>query len=163
MPDGTIEQEQEDILREVALWNFANREAIYTVKPLPVIREDNVWYTQSNDGKYIYAAVLRQSPDDWKYGERKQFVLTHIEGGDSTRVSILGFNGELVEYKKEFDAASYVAPTPIGLVVSAVNGQRLYTNNRWPNAVVMRISGARFRAEGFARGKGKKSNIAGAE
>jgi alpha-L-fucosidase len=163
MPDGTIEQEQEDILREVALWNFANREAIYTVKPLPVIREDNVWYTQSNDGKYIYAAVLRQSPDDWKYGERKQFVLTHIEGGDSTRVSILGFNGELVEYKKEFDAASYVAPTPIGLVVSAVNGQRLYTNNRWPNAVVMRISGARFRSEGFARGKGKKSNIAGAE
>ncbi len=129
----------------MALWNFANSEAIYKVKPLPVIREENVWYVQSNDEKYIYATVTRSSPDDWKYGDRKAFVLTHIEGNDKTKVSILGYKGELVEYKKDFDAKTYISPTPIGLVISAVNGQRFYTNNKWPNAVVLKIENAKFR------------------
>lgn len=144
-PNGEIQIEQEAILQEVALWNFANAEAIYNVKPLPVIREENIWYLQSNDEKYIYAFVLRSSPDDWKYGERKVFVLTHIQGNDKTKASILGYKSELVEYKVGFDAQTYLAPTAIGLVVSAVNGQRFYTNNRWPNAVVLRIEGAKFR------------------
>jgi alpha-L-fucosidase len=56
-PNGEIQMEQEALLQEVALWNFANSEAIYKVKPLPVIREENVWYTQSNDEKYIYAII----------------------------------------------------------------------------------------------------------
>lgn len=60
-PDGEIQIEQEAILREVALWNFANSESIYKVKPLPIIREENFWYTQSNDEKYIYAYVIRSS------------------------------------------------------------------------------------------------------
>jgi alpha-L-fucosidase len=144
-PNGEIQIEQESILQEVALWNFANSEAIYKVKPLPVIREENVWYVQSNDEKYIYATVTRSSPDDWKYGDRKAFVLTHIEGNAKTEVSILGFKGEMVEYKKDFDAKTYISPTPIGLVISAVNGQRFYTNNKWPNAVVLKIENAKFR------------------
>ncbi|MFN8354241.1 MAG: alpha-L-fucosidase [Spirosomataceae bacterium] len=144
-PNGEIQAEQEALLQEIALWNFANAEAIHKVKPLPIIREDNVWYTQSNDERYIYAYVTRNSPDDWKYGERKTFVLTHLEGSDQTKVSILGYRAELVEYKQGFDANTYLAPTPLGLVVSAVNGQRFYTNNRWPNAVVLRIEGAKFR------------------
>jgi alpha-L-fucosidase len=89
-PNGEIQIEQETILREVALWNFANAEAIYKVKPLPVIKEENIWYTQSNDEKYIYATYIRSSPDDWKYGDRKAFVLTHIEGNEKTKVSIFG-------------------------------------------------------------------------
>lgn len=144
-PNGEIPAEQEAILTEVALWNFANAEAIYQVKPLPVIREENIWYIQSNDEKYIYATYIRSSPDDWKYGDRKAFVLTHIEGNEKTKVEILGFKGELVEYKKDFDAKAYSSATPIGLVVSAVNGQRFYTNNRWPNAVVLKIANAKFR------------------
>ena len=90
-PNGEIQIEQESILQEMALWNFANSESIYEVKPLPVIREDNIWYTQSNDEKYIYAYVIRSSPDDWKFGERKAFVLTHIEGNENTKVNILGY------------------------------------------------------------------------
>ena len=35
-------------------------------------------------------------------------------------------------------------PSPVGLTVSAVNGQRFYTDNQWPNAVVLKIEGARF-------------------
>ena len=150
-PDGEIQIEQEAILQEVSLWNFANSESIYKVKPLPVIREENIWYTQSNDEKYIYAFVTRKSPDDWKYGERKAMVLTHIEGNANTKVSVLGFNSEFVEYKIGFDARLYNNASPIGLVVSAVNGQRFYSNRRWPNAIVLRIENAKFR----------KSNTAG--
>lgn len=144
-PDGEIQIEQEAILQEVSLWNFANAESIYKVKPLPVIREENIWYTQSNDEKYIYAYVTRKSPDDWKYGERKAMVLTHIEGNANTKVSILGFNSEFVEYKIGFDAKLYNNASPIGLVVSAVNGQRFYSNRRWPNAIVLRMENAKFR------------------
>ena len=144
-PDGEIQIEQQNILQEIALWNFANSESIYKVKPLPVIREGNVWYTQSNDEKYIYAYVTRSGYEDWKYGDRKSFVLTHIEGNSKTKVSVLGYKSELVEYKKNFDAKTYTAPTPIGLVISAVNGQRFYTNNQWPNAVVLKIENAVFR------------------
>jgi alpha-L-fucosidase len=150
-PDGEIQIEQEAILQEVSLWNFANSESIYKVKPLPVIREENIWYTQSNDEKYIYAYVTRKSPDDWKYGERKAMVLTHIEGNANTKVSVLGFNSEFVEYKIGFDARLFNNASPIGLVVSAVNGQRFYSNRRWPNAIVLRIENAKFR----------KSNTAG--
>ncbi len=160
-PNGEIQIEQEALLQEVALWNFANAEAIYKVKPLPIIREENIWYTQSNDEKYIYAYVLRSGADDWKYGDRKALVLTHIEGNANTKVSILGYKSELVEYKKDFDAKTYLAPTPIGLVVSAVNGQRFYTNNRWPNAVVLKIENAKFRKLNTA--KSTQSAIDGAK
>lgn len=160
-PDGDIQIEQENLLREVALWNFANSEAIYAVKPLPVIREENVWYTQSNDEKYIYAFITRSSADDWKYGDRKTIVLTHIEGNKNTKVTTLGYQAELVEYRKDYDAATYLAPTPLGLVISAVNGQRFYTNNKWPNSVVLRIENATFKAKTTL--KSTQSTIDGAK
>lgn len=143
--DGEIQQEHKALLMEVALWHFANQEALYHVKPLPVIREDNTWYLQSNDEKYIYAFVTRSGADDWKYGERKTFVLKHLMGNPQTKVSILGYKSELVEYKTGFDAAVRTAATPLGLTISAVNGQRFYTNNKWPNAVVLKIENAAFR------------------
>ena len=160
-PNGEIQIEQESILQEMALWNFANSESIYEVKPLPVIREDNIWYTQSNDEKYIYAYVIRSSPDDWKFGERKAFVLTHIEGNENTKVNILGYKSESVEYKQGFDAKIYTNATPIGLVVSAVNGQRFYTDRRWPNAVVLKIENAKFRK--LNRASSTQSKIDGAQ
>ena len=160
-PNGEIQIEQEAILQEVALWNFANSESIYKVKPLPVIREGNIWYTQSNDEKYIYAYVTRSSPDDWKYGERKTMVLTHLAGNENTKVSVLGFNSEFVEYKGGFDARLYTSATPLGLVVSAVNGQRFYSDRRWPNAVVLRIENAKFRK--LNSPKSTQSKIDGAQ
>ena len=155
-PDGTLQIEQQALLQEVALWNFANSESIYKVKPLPVIHEGNVWYTQSNDEKAIYAYVLRSSANDWK-----NIVLTLIQGSAQTKLRVLGYKSELVEYKKDFDAGIYVTPTPQGLLVSAVNGQRFYTNNQWPNAVVLKIEGATFR-QSFST-QGNQSAIDGAK
>jgi alpha-L-fucosidase len=48
-------------------------------------------------------------------------------------------------------------------VVSAVNGQRFYTNNKWPNAVVLRIQNARFKAKALGEGKGTQSQLDGAK
>lgn len=160
-PDGEIQIEQEAILREVALWNFANSESIYKIKPLPVIREENFWYTQSNDEKYIYVYVTRSSADDWKFGERKAMILTHIEANPDTKVSVLGFDSKFVEYKVGFDAGIYSHATPLGLVVSAVNGQRFYTDRRWPNAVVLKIENAKFRKSVMKAGT--QSKIDGAQ
>jgi alpha-L-fucosidase len=39
-----------------------------------------------------------------------------------------------------------VSAGPLGLTISAVNGQRFYTNNKWPNAVVLKIANAKGRA-----------------
>ncbi len=160
-PNGEIQIEQEAILREIALWNFAYSEAIYAVKPMPIIKEEGVWYTQSNDEKYIYAFVLRSSPDDWKYGERKHFVLSNVIGNEKTQVEILGYKSELVEYKQDFDAKTYVHASPLGLTISAVNGQRFYTNNKWPNAVVLKISNAKGRLP--QTDKTKQSSMDGAK
>ncbi len=162
-PNGEIQIEQESILQEVALWNFANSESIYKIKPVPVIREDNIWYTQSNDEKYIYAYITRSSENDWKYGERKNYVLAHVDGNENTKVSVLGFDAKLVEYKQGFDAVTYVSPTKIGLVVSAVNGQRFYTNNLWPNTVVLKIENAVFKKNSLGTEKIKQSKIDGAK
>jgi len=52
-----------------------------------------------------------------------------------------------VEYKKDFDAHIYVQPTPVGLVISAVNGQRFYTNNKWPNTVVLKIENVQYKPQ----------------
>ena len=160
-PDGEIQIEQQNLLREVALWNFVNRESIYEVKPLPIIRDKNIWFTQSNDEQAIYAFVTRKTSADWPYGERREFVLPMIEANEDTKVSILGYKSELVEYR-EGDAANLIAaPTKIGLTISAVNGQRLYTNNQWPNAVVFKIEHAAFKKS--AQTKENKSVMDGAK
>ena len=84
-----------------------------------------------------------------------------IDGTAQTTVSVLGYKSELVEYRNGFDANIRVLPTPLGLAISAVNGQRLYTNNRWPNTVVLKIEGAKFRQQ--VPGKTTQSAIDGAK
>ncbi|MDR6197325.1 hypothetical protein [Siphonobacter sp. SORGH_AS_0500] len=68
-----------------------------------------------------------------------------LEGTAQTRVEVLGYASELVEYRQGFDARLLVQPTSMGLAVSAVNGQRLYTNNQWPNPVVLKISNVTYK------------------
>ncbi len=160
-PNGEIQIEQEALLREIALWNFANGESIYAVKPLPVIRDKDVWFTQSNDEKAIYAFITKKRDDEWKYGQRREFLFPMIEGTAATKVEVLGYGSELVEYVNNFDASIRSAATPLGLAVSAMNGQRFYTNRTWPNAVVLKISNAKFKAPEEA--KTSKSKIDGAQ
>ncbi len=158
-PDGELQIEQEALLREVALWNLVNQEAIHLVRPWEIIKEGDVWFTKAKDQNTLYAFI--PAGKEWKYGERKDFVFRTLSGNDQTKVSILGYAGELVEYKPGFDAGIYTSSTPIGLVISAVNGHRLYTNNQWPNPVVLKIENVNFKPP--VQAKDLKDKIDGAK
>lgn len=145
-PDGEIQIEQEALLREIALWNFVNNEAIYKIRPWNVIKEKDIWYTASPDKKTVYAFITRTN---WPYGERNSFLLNKVKGNEDTKVSVLGYASELVEYRKGFDASIRWEQTSAGLLISAVNGHRLYTNNKWPNPVVLKIENALQVEEGI--------------
>lgn len=142
-PDGEIQIEQEALLREIALWNLVNSEGIHNIRPWEITRERDIWFTMAKDGNTVYAFV--PGGDEWKYAERKEFVLTTLSGNDRTKISILGYSSELVEYRPGYDAKIYFSSTPIGLVISAVNGHRLYTNNKWPNPVVLKIENVNYK------------------
>ncbi|GHV49740.1 hypothetical protein FACS1894181_09350 [Bacteroidia bacterium] len=145
-PDGEIQIEQEALLREIALWNLVNTEAIHAIRPWETVKEGEVWFTRSKvEPATVYAFV--QGGTKWPYGSRKEFILKTLEGNAQTKVSILGYGSELIEYRKDADAAVYTYPTPLGLVISAVNGHRLYTNNQWPNPVVLKIENVRYKPE----------------
>ena len=158
-PNGEIQIEQEALLRELALWNLVNQDAIHGIRPWDITKEDDVWFTKAKDGNTVYAFI--SAGEAWKYGTRKEFVFKSMKGSEKTKVSVLGYGSELVEYKSGFDASVSVAPTNIGLVISAVNGQRLYTNNKWPNPVVLKIENVTFNAP--KQIKEEKSKIDGAK
>ncbi len=167
-PNGEIQIEQEALLREVALWHLVNAESIHEVRTWDIIREGPVWFVKSKTGNTVYAFMPggnAGSPGRWEYGDRKEFVLKTLEGTGSpdraqTKVSVVGYASQLVEYREGFDASLTFQPTPLGLVISAVNGQRLYTNNKWPNPVVLKIENVRYKPLEVT--KDKKSKIDGA-
>jgi alpha-L-fucosidase len=143
-PNGEIQIEQEALLREVALWNLINTESIHSIRPWDIIREGDVWFTRSKaDSTTVYAFV--PGGTSWPYGSRKEFILKTLEGNAQTQISILGYGSELVEYRQGGDAAARIYTTPLGLVISAVNGHRLYTNNQWPNPVVLKIKNVKYK------------------
>ena len=60
-PDGELPIEQEERLREIALWMQVNQEAIYGVRPWVITNEQNVWFTRAKDSNTVYA-IVKQSP-----------------------------------------------------------------------------------------------------
>jgi alpha-L-fucosidase len=158
-PDGEIQIEQEALLREIALWNLVNQEGIHNVRPWEITQEGDIMFTKAKEKNTVYAFV--PAGPKWKYGERREFVFKTLAANEQTKVSILGYASQLVEYRPGYDAAIYFNQIPIGLVISAVNGQRLYTNNQWPNPVVLKIENVSYREP--AKVKDTKSNIDGAK
>ncbi|MBN2820293.1 MAG: alpha-L-fucosidase [Bacteroidales bacterium] len=139
-PNGEIQIEQETLLREIALWNFVNSESIYGVRPFLNEEENQYWFTKAKSENSIYVYV--QGGENWPFGKRKNFVFESLQWTDNTRVEILGNNSKLIEYRENADISIQIAHSDLGLVVSAVNGQRLYTNYKWPNPVVLKITNA---------------------
>lgn len=137
-PYGTIPDEQEARAREIALWTFVNREAIHGVRPWHVIREGDLWFTASQDGRTVYAMVADGVA--WKRGARRDFTLTSVAATDQTQVSVLGQNDRVVEYQPGADAASRWEQRDDGLHISVVRAQRLYNNHEWPNPVVIKLT-----------------------
>ncbi len=135
-PDGALPIEQEDRLREVAFWMFVNREAIYDARPWVVTNEDGVWFTSNKNQDTLYAIVT----DEWKFGEPKTLTLKSVATTDKTIISVLGQTSEILEYRPTVNPKTSFEQTPDGLKVTAWKAQRLYTNNQWPNPVVIKIT-----------------------
>jgi len=135
-PDGYIPANQEERLREIAAWMFINQEAIYNVRPWILTNEENLWMSRSKDGKSVY--VYFTGIPDWARGARKEFILHSIKATSNTRASVLGQNDKIVEYTNIIPDTRF-EQTPEGLKVSLVRAQRIYTNNKWPNPIVLKL------------------------
>ncbi len=139
-PDGVIPFEQERRVRELALWMFINREAIYEIRPWHVIREGDIWFTKAKDADTVYA-ILTKLPN-WRKGERKDFVLQTVRATDQTEVSVLGQSGRVLEYNTSVIPETRWSQEDDGLHLSVMRAQRIYNNTRWPNPLVVKITHA---------------------
>lgn len=135
-PDGEIAIEQESRLREIALWNFVNGEAIKNVRPWVITNENNIWFTRNQNT--VYAFLTRMSP--WRLGDAKTVTLRSVKATADTRVSVLGQADTVVEYRPDVTPKTAWSQQADGLHITAYRAQRLYTNGRWPNPIVLKIT-----------------------
>ena len=135
-PDGELPIEQEERLREMALWMFVNSESIYAVRPWVVTNEGSVWFTRAKDGSALYAIVK----EPWKRGEWKEFLLRSVAATAQTRITVLGQSGLTLEYKPDVNPRITWQQTPVGLSIRAMRTQRLQDSGNWPNPAVLKIT-----------------------
>ena len=136
-PDGELPIEQEERLREIALWNFVYGESLTAVRPWVVTNEGNVWFTRKKGEDTVYA-IITKTP--WVMGERKSFTLRSVKATGATRVSVLGHGGRLLEYRPDVDPQPRWTQTDDGLQLSIMMAQRLYTNRQWPDPIAVKIT-----------------------
>jgi alpha-L-fucosidase len=137
-PDGEIPVEQQQRLREVALWMFVNSECIYGVRPWVVTNEGDIWFTRGKDQKTVYAIV--KPSETWKYGEWKDIVLKSVRVTPETKISVLGQNDKVLEYQVNVVPKTTWQETEGGLRIRAMRAQRLYNDRKWPNPVVLKLT-----------------------
>ena len=137
-PDGELPIEQEERLREIALWMFVNQECIYAVRPWVITNERDIWFTKRKDADTLYAIIKRTEP--WADGVWKDFVLKSVRATGQTEVTILGQNDQVLEYQPTVDPKSKFKQEADGLHVHAMHTQRLHDDRKWPNPVVMKIT-----------------------
>lgn len=137
-PNGTIPEEQDARLREISLWNFVNGEAIRDVRPWVVTNEKDVWFTKRKDEDTVYAFITHD--EHWRLGDPKTITLRSVRATPETTMSVLGQSDELVEYKPDVKPRTTWTEDNAGLHIIAYRAQRLYTDRRWPNPVVVKMT-----------------------
>lgn len=137
MPNGALPVEQEARMREMALWNIVNSEAVGKVRPWVITNEGDVWFTKARDADTVYAFV---PGSDWTWGTRKTVTLQSVQASEETTVRVLGQNEKVLEYRPEVTPRTEWEQTSAGLRITAYRAQRLYNDRRWPNPVVLKIT-----------------------
>jgi alpha-L-fucosidase len=137
-PDGELPIEQEERLREVALWMQVNQECIYNVRPWVITNEQNVWFTKAKGEDTVYAIVKHQPR--WVRGQWKDITLQSVMATDQTRVTVLGQNDRVLEYRPEVNPAPSFKQQSDGLHIHAMFTHRLQDNSRWPNPIVLKLT-----------------------
>jgi alpha-L-fucosidase len=69
-------------------------------------------------------------------------VLRSVRATGGTQVSVLGQNDRVLEYRLDVVPTSTWRQEADGLHIRAMHAQRLQDNSRWPNPVVLKITGA---------------------
>ena len=137
-PDGELPIEQEERLREVALWMFINSEMIYGVRPWVVTNEGDFWFTRKKDTDTLYVAVKTKEP--WKYGEWKEIVLRSVRATPETQAGVLSQNDKVLEYSPQVTPQTTFRQESDGLHIRAMRSQRIYNDRTWPNPVVIKLT-----------------------
>jgi len=137
-PNGELAIEQEERLREIALWMFVNSDAIYGVRPWILTNEGDIWFTKKKDSSALYAIVDPATP--WKMGEWKDLVLHSVKATSKTEVSVLGANGEVLEYAPKVTPKTTFHMESDGLHIRTMRSQRMQDNKQWPNPLVVKIT-----------------------
>ncbi len=140
-PDGELPIEQEERLREIALWMFVNHEAIYSVRPWVVTNENDIWFTKKKNEDTVYAFV--RGKERWKYGEWKEMVLRSVRATDKTQVRVLGQNDKVLEYQPKIVPKTTWKQAADGLHIRAMHAQRLIDDKQWPDPIVLEITHVR--------------------
>jgi alpha-L-fucosidase len=136
-PDGELPIEQEERLREIALWNFTYGEAVSQVRPWVVTNEGNLWFTKRRDEDTVYVFITNTA---WVMGERKAFRVRSIRPTAQTQLSVLGADGKTLEYRPDVDASPRFRQDGNGLELDIMMAQRLYNARKWPNPLVLKLT-----------------------
>ena len=134
---GNFPPEQLGILNEISLWMFINREAFENTIPHHVIKEENMWFLTSRDRKTAYVFL---NEDNWILGERRTFEIEAFKSTERSQVSVLGHNGEILEYQPDADPFPKIAATQNGIQISVTRSQRIYNDRKWNNPLVVKIT-----------------------
>ncbi len=142
-PDGAIPIEQEERLREIALWMFVNQEGVKNVRTVPgLIKDGDIWFTKAKNENTAYVFITNQQ--HWFKGFRRNFLLKNIKATENTQVSVLGQNDKVVEYWPENDPKTTFVQHKDRLEISVSKAHRLYNNKIWPNAIVVKVTNVEF-------------------
>lgn len=142
-PNGEIPIEQEERLREIALWMFVNNEGIKNVRTVPSsIKDGDVWFTKAKGENTVYAFITNQP--EWFKGERRLFYIHNLKTTKDTEISVLGQNGLVVEYSPNNFPEARFTQQDHNVELSIVKAQRLYNNKIWPNAIVVKLTHVDF-------------------
>jgi len=140
-PDGELPIEQEERLREMALWMSVNSESIYGVRPWIVTNERDYWFTKAKDEDTLYVFV--KEPQRWLYGGWKEIGLKSVKATSATTASVLGQNDKVLEYQPSVVPKTTFRQDKDGLHIRAMRAQRLYDDRKWPNPVVIKLTGVK--------------------
>jgi alpha-L-fucosidase len=119
---------------------FVNGESIYGTRPWVVPNEGEYYFTKKRmeDTLYVHVDTMQR----WPYASWRDIVLRSVKLKPGAKIEVLGQSDELVEYQPKVIPKTTWKQTSRGLEIRAMRAQRIYNDRKWPNPVVLKITGA---------------------